>query len=145
MGAESVVVIVGRGSALERALDAQGERGMPVLVFPSVREATGALPVSVRPRIGAVLVSLLEDHEAGLDLVKRLRSMGRFIGVPITVWTSAASPSQVTAAYASGASSVLVLGGGEEDAQVLTRTIHYWRALNEPSQHDAATTPAGHA
>lgn len=145
MGAESIVVIVGRGTALERALDAQGERGMPLLVIPSAREATRTLPMYARPRIGAVLVSLLDDHETGLELVTRLRAIPRFVGVPITVWTSAASPSLVTAAYACGASSVLMLGGGEEDAQVLTRTIHYWKALNEPGRQEALKTPEHHA
>lgn len=145
MAAESIVVIVGTGTSLERALDAQSEGGMPLLVIPSAREAARTLPTYVRPRIGAVLISLLEDHEAGLDLMRQLRSVRRFVGVPITVWMSVDAPTLVAEAYARGASSALMLGGGDEDAEVLTRTIHYWKALNEPSRHEAPTAPGSHA
>jgi len=140
VGSDSIVVIVGRGTTLELALDAQSDRGMPLLVIPTASEAAQVLPAHVRPRVGAVLVSLLEDHPAGLDLVGRLRSVDRYAGVPITVWTSSASPSLVTEAYARGASSALVLDGGEDDAGVLTRTIHYWKALNEPGRPEAITS-----
>jgi hypothetical protein len=137
------IVVIGRGSALDSALDAQGETGLSLWRFPTIAEASRSLPGHERPRVGAVLLSLLEDADAGLHLIGQLRALPAFRGVPIIVWASAASSLVVWDAYALGASSALLLTGTDEDAVWLSRTIHYWKALNEPGR--PVPTNAGEA
>jgi hypothetical protein len=134
MKAESIVVIVGRGAELDLAIDAQSESGMAMRRFDTVAEAAQQLPNHAHPRIGAVLLSLMEDAPEALALIEQLRGSPSLCTVPIAVWAPAESTTLVWEAYRRGASSALLLRGNDDDAVWLSRTIHYWKALNEPGR-----------
>ena len=137
MRGRRTVIIVGRGPELEQALDAMAELDLPVRVIPTLLEAERALLGTAQPRVSAVLVSLAEDPERGLRLIRSLRRGSTLAAVTIAVWAPANAAIRLADAYRAGASSGVLLDGTHEDPIRLARVIHYWAVANEPPTHEA--------
>lgn len=132
-----IVVVVGRGAALDLALGALEDLDLPVRVIPAANEASRALLRAERPRVKAVLVSLVEEPSEGLELVRSLRNGGGLGSVPLAVWVRAPDRHVRAEAYRLGASSVVPMDGTDEDPMRLARMIHYWAVANEyPAEAD---------
>ena len=121
-----IVVVVGRSPDLDRALDALWDLDIRIRVIPTVTDAGYTLLGCERPRIKAVLVSLVEDPEGALELVRSLRNGSGLASVPIVVWAREGSDRILASACAAGADSGVLLEGGPDDPACLARTIQYW-------------------
>ncbi|HSW29695.1 MAG TPA: hypothetical protein VLH75_09475 [Longimicrobiales bacterium] len=132
-----IVVVVGKSAELEMALGALEELELRIRVIPTLPEAERALLSEARPRVSAVLTSLIQDPARGLGLIRSLRATPGLSTVPIAVWASASAAHVLADAYRLGASSGVLLDGTHEDAVRLARMIHYWAASNEPCSLEA--------
>jgi len=121
-----IVVVVGNSASLDRALDALGDLDIRIRVIPTVTDAGYALLGCERPRIKAILVSLVEDPEGALELVRSLRNGSSLASVPIVVWARKGSDRILTSACSAGADSGVLLEGGPDDPECIARTIQYW-------------------
>lgn len=131
------VVVVGRSLELDLALGALEALALGLRVIPTVREAERALLAEPSPRVSAVLVGLTDDPEAGLRLIRSLRSRPGLADVPVVVWAPDDDSGVLAEAYRLGASSGVRLGGGDDDPLRLAQVIHYWAAANEPHTQEA--------
>lgn len=125
-----IVVVVGKSRNLDRALDLLWTEDLRVRVIPTVTEAGYALLGCDRPLVRAVLVSLVEDPEGAVELVRSLRNGSSLSSVPIVVWAREAFDGALESAYRAGADSGVLLDGGSEDPVRVARTIRWWAGRN---------------
>ncbi len=134
MPEDGIAVVVGNSPALEQALDALSTRDLSVLAIPTIAEAGYALLGSDRPLVRAVLVSLVEEPEGALELVRSLRNGSALASVFVGVWARRASERALASAFALGADSGVVLDGRADDAMRLARMIRAWAVSDEPEE-----------
>jgi hypothetical protein len=132
-----IVVVVGKSAELELALGALEELDLRIRVIPTALEAERALLSDARPRVAAVLTSLMQDPVRCLGLIRSLRAAPGLSTVPIAVWAPASSAHLLSEAHRLGANSGVLLDGTHEDPVRLARMIHYWAAANEPCFFEA--------
>jgi len=120
-----IVVVVGKSPELDRALDTLWDLDLRIRVIPTVTEAGYTLLGCERPLVRAVLVSLVEDPEGALELVRSLRNGSGTASVPVGVWLRESSDGLLARAYEVGANDGVLLEGGEDDPARLARMIHY--------------------
>lgn len=125
-----IVVVVGKSRNLDRALDLLWTEELRIRVIPTVTEAGYVLLGCDRPLVRAVLVSLAEDPEGAVELVRSLRNGSGLSAVPIVVWVREAFDGVLESAYAAGADSGVLLDGGSEDPVRIARTIRSWAAAD---------------
>lgn len=133
-----IVVVVGKCPALYLALGALEDLELRVRVIPTVPEAERALLGANRPKVSAVLVSLVQEPEPALALIRSVRERGGLAAVPIAVWSHTDSCHLLADAYEAGASSAVLVDGSHEDPIRLARMIHYWAVANEPQAEEHA-------
>jgi CheY-like chemotaxis protein len=77
------------------------------------------------------LIDLKLNQTSGIDLVRRLRSDRRFAYLPIVVFTTSDDPTDVQAAYASGANGYVVKPNAFYDLVTLTGDLcRFWLDWN---------------
>lgn len=138
MHAGPIVVVVGNCPAMYLALGALEDLDLRVRVIPTVREAERALLGASRPNVSAVLVSLVQESDPALALIRSLRGRSGLASVPIAVWAHTGSSHLLGEAYEAGASSAVLVDGSHEDPIRLARMIHYWAVANEPHVEEEA-------
>ena len=134
MPEDGIVVVVGKSPVLDQALDALATQDLPILAIPTITEAGYALLGSGRPMVRAVLVSLVEDPEGALELVRSLRNGSALASILIGVWARRASERTLASAFAVGADSGVALDGGADDAVRLARMIRSWAVPDQPER-----------